>query len=708
MTFSGTLDFASFRGGGPGTSEQLPSSRDGGMPPRAAEHLVAKQNYQRGKRVRIRLPPTNNGAGCTIANVLHSNLLNRNFRKRSEEGQAKRRAAFANTKAVRCMHRRQYRSMCRLFKRSDTHLSEPNSAGEGSRGGEKALTLQISTGQARQREEALVRARGHRRNSLILDREYSCSQSISVCVHSDQQHIKRQREIVNEDISKGRGVKRWMDESEREAEVEIVQEEIVWQQGDIPLPAVHTRLKSEVQKMRIQRKNSYLIMSYNIEGAAPQTGENISSSTKLYECLLTASLKGVSVVLLQETYDEATRYYTVEIKLPGTEITKLWHIYNSGYGYKEKEKAGVATAILNNWWQCMLESTSIDKRLQWTRFDACGGPITIVNHHTPNAGKSKTERHAFFAALNKLLKSFNKYDMLVLIGDSNLRLECRMEGEENFLGPYVYGSGLDYLTTRLTQHAATVDQRLKWMDILSEHELVEMNSCFNKPSQEQITFREVGTYEGDALTPDLWNTLDHVFVNRRWKAAVHDVYSNMQVPMKSSHYPLFVRLYKAIQKCELPQQMKKNWDTNHLKDNERRLALLKEITPDLRDALIEWRDSMDQGGEMTHVNAKYDKVIEVCNTAPEKALPAPLPFVKRPWLSLETLELIQEKWKHKKYSPEWKKVAKQVKQSSRTDLRRNTKKALKSGQWEHLRHIKMGAKPKLTGLLKPDGKNVCT
>ena len=79
-------------------------------------------------------------------------------------------------------------------------------------------------------------------------------------------------------------------------------------------------------------------------------------------------------------------------------------------------------------------------------FKQCGPNLVITNVHVPSAWNHEFEyREDFFEALT--LECANRKDKTIhlCIGDFNTRLHARKEGEEDIIGPHIFGRGKEFL-----------------------------------------------------------------------------------------------------------------------------------------------------------------------------------------------------------------------------------------------------------------------
>ena len=69
-----------------------------------------------------------------------------------------------------------------------------------------------------------------------------------------------------------------------------------------------------------------------------------------------------------------------------------------------------------------------------------GGKVAIINAYAPHSGKPYDERHDFYPDLSRVYSSTSAHGMEMVCGDLNARLHRRLGGEEDVLGPFVFGN----------------------------------------------------------------------------------------------------------------------------------------------------------------------------------------------------------------------------------------------------------------------------
>ena len=100
--------------------------------------------------------------------------------------------------------------------------------------------------------------------------------------------------------------------------------------------------------------------------------------------------------------------------------------------------------------------------------------------------------------------------------------------------------------------------------------------------------------------------------------------------------------------------------------------------------------SQAQQGTNVYVSAPYDELIRICVETPldqysdEFKLPPP----RRPWITADTLRLVEQRNAHTKHSTQWLEAHKRVKKSSRRDRVLHIDLRVKNGDWPDIGWVK--------------------
>ncbi len=90
--------------------------------------------------------------------------------------------------------------------------------------------------------------------------------------------------------------------------------------------------------------------------------------------------------------------------------------------------------------------------------------------------------------------TYSPMPLKVIIVDSNLRWHGRYRGEEDILGPYIFGKGTDYLNTH------SHENRDLGVSFLRSHKLHFINSYYKKHNESQQLLETLFTSTARSVT----------------------------------------------------------------------------------------------------------------------------------------------------------------------------------------------------------------
>lgn len=167
---------------------------------------------------------------------------------------------------------------------------------------------------------------------------------------------------------------------------------------------------------------------------------------------------------------------------------------------------------------------------------------TLAPHTWLSGDRSKDDmlelRQDFFNHYTDILLDHKEKCLHIAVGDFNTRLHARCSGEENILGPFVWGRGETFVK-KLTP--LDREQRGVLIAALKASEHIRMNSFFEKPDDKKIA-RSDWSAEGPPYIPTRYAELDAVIANTRTRNMIKNVESNTKHYFPSDHFPLELRL----------------------------------------------------------------------------------------------------------------------------------------------------------------------
>ena len=142
----------------------------------------------------------------------------------------------------------------------------------------------------------------------------------------------------------------------------------------------------------------------------------------------------------------------------------------------------------------------------------------VINAYCPQSLNTKEEKENHYHELAETYAECRKGNVTIIIGDMNVRLQARAEGEERIIGEHVFGKGSDSLDS---QAVKTAENRELFMNGPYEFRVVE--SSHPDPLQYLSTFWErrlteyvhedhravdrQGLSENEIVTPSNYNAL---------------------------------------------------------------------------------------------------------------------------------------------------------------------------------------------------------
>ena len=175
-----------------------------------------------------------------------------------------------------------------------------------------------------------------------------------------------------------------------------------------------------------------------------------------------------------------------------------------------------------------------------------GNPLLILSVYIPHDAANADSRIAAWDRLSARRGEISNNKSLIVLGDYNAAIHARKEGEEEFLGPHVWGRGLRFLVNKERQLLGGMN-RDHLMELLREHDMKCMNSFFQKPNHEKATYRHVWTrgLQGP-FTSDRYSEIDFCLAFRRWSNSVIDMTSDRNTNIDTDHLALIIEVRQKL------------------------------------------------------------------------------------------------------------------------------------------------------------------
>ena len=177
------------------------------------------------------------------------------------------------------------------------------------------------------------------------------------------------------------------------------------------------------------------------------------------------------------------------------------------------------------------------------------GPLVFFNIHCEHEMRQLSEIQHIWELLELLWNQFPDAWGKLLVGDFNMRLHGREEGEEWCLGPHVVGRGLAYLYSLAHHH-----NRNCFMDFAHERSLKHLNSRFGHPLKHKFTFCELASSMSSPMHAEHFTELDHAVANAVCLPWVRNVWARSEYCGFPNHSPLQIDIHIRLN----PPKLKKN------------------------------------------------------------------------------------------------------------------------------------------------------
>ena len=218
------------------------------------------------------------------------------------------------------------------------------------------------------------------------------------------------------------------------------------------------------------------------------------------------------------------------------------------------------------------------------------------------------------------------------------------------------------------------------LELCQTHDLAIANTFFEQPANRQVTVYDVGSNPSDMLTADHFGQIDFVLVQCAWMNTISHVYSDMSLVLSSHHFVVVADLQVAISKNVQKHARQPHFCISSLHDEEiaNRFAAL-------------FDDNM--AGHEKHDNspdALRHAISNAFRDAAESCLPRRAKVAKRPWISTNTLELLEKRdvARTRGDTTGERSLSKQIKHSVADDREIWLNQLLQSGDWGEIRKLR--------------------
>ena len=282
------------------------------------------------------------------------------------------------------------------------------------------------------------------------------------------------------------------------------------------------------------------------------------------------------------------------------------------------------------------------------------------------------------------------------MGDFNARIHKIFdeEADSRCLGPYVFG--------QTSAHIDAQSNRSLLLELCHAHDLAVANTFMEQPACRQVTVYNVGSSPVDELTAAHFGQIDFVLVQRAWLGTVRQLYSDMNMALASHHFAVIADLQIAVPKVV------KEVIPKHASNPRVCVSALTAVEVANRFALLFDESMSNHEDHELSIDDFYHVMSDAFQHAAEKCLPQRARTAKRPWISSETLSLLQRR-DDARFSRDVsaeRDLSKQIRRSVAEDRRAWLDQLLQSGDWSEIRKLRKGFAPKCGRLRDVDGEVV--
>ena len=116
-----------------------------------------------------------------------------------------------------------------------------------------------------------------------------------------------------------------------------------------------------------------------------------------------------------------------------------------------REYAGVGFLVAPIFRSYVISFKEYTDRIASLKLRVLGGQLRLILAYAPHGGHEYCLRRSFYEELSNFLHKSKGYGPTILLGDMNARFHRQADGEEDVIGPYVFGNQnaeFDPLTSR--------------------------------------------------------------------------------------------------------------------------------------------------------------------------------------------------------------------------------------------------------------------
>jgi len=201
------------------------------------------------------------------------------------------------------------------------------------------------------------------------------------------------------------------------------------------------------------------------------------------------------------------------------------------YSGREKDHyQGVGILLNKNATKALIGWKPVSERIITARFATRHAKITVVQVYAPTESASDSEKDSFYEQLQDELNSIPSYDIKLVIGDFNGKIDDNRRGSYTMIGPH--GSAI-----------STNDNG----------ERFALSCCTNGLSIGNMFFRHKRIHKVTWTSPDggTSNEIDYICISSLWRSSLHDVRTYRGADVGSDHNLVIARIWLRLKKTKV-------------------------------------------------------------------------------------------------------------------------------------------------------------
>ena len=408
--------------------------------------------------------------------------------------------------------------------------------------------------------------------------------------------------------------------------------------------------------------------------------EGLNSAGKLEQLKTMMLHRNLDLLCMQETHSSGSDVY----------FSDGFLVVLSGGPNDKREYAGGGFLVAPWLRPALIGFTQLNSRLASIKFRVSGGQVVFISAYAPHGGYDFDFRQSFFNDLEHFYRRQKPHGPTLVLGDLNSRLHVRRPGEEDELGPFVFGNK-DF-------HEDPMANRGLLISTVRSLGLCVANTCFDKAAEQLVTYFELAASPMDIIHHSKFAQLDFVLVPTTWFPFVKDIWSDRLEALQSHHFPLFVSLNLEVPKIAKPRREPK-LVISALGGTETAADFARSFVCSFSEARQQEMQSLDEVAET--ISRAFD-------VAANTVLPVKELVAHRPWISSSTLDLIEQRNRARAYGQHVSEceLNRRIRGSARKDRKDWLMERLSTGSWSEVRKLRKGFEPNRGRLQNEEGECV--